>query len=121
VRSIVAVVVGYLVFAGSAVALFQVSGQAPHAPASLPFMLGSTLYGILFAALGGYLAARLVPRRPELHGAAVAALIALGAAASLVARHGTGSVWSQVSAVLLMAPAAWGGGYLRARHAADGA
>ena len=118
VRSVLAVLIGYLLFAASAAVLFRVTGQEPHAPASLLFMLGSVLYGVVFAALGGYLAARFAPRRPELHAAAVAGLIALGAAASLVARPGAGSAWSHLAALLLMAPAAWLGGYWRARATA---
>jgi hypothetical protein len=121
VRSVAAVVFGYLIFAVSAVLLFQISGQAPHAPASPAFMVGSTLYGVVFAALSGYVAGRLARHHPVRHASAVAGLIALGAAASLLGQARSGGVWSQLAALLLMAPAAWVGGYWRSRQAAGGA
>jgi hypothetical protein len=115
-RSITALIVGYVVFALSAVLLFQIAGQAPHAAASVGFMVGSTLYGIAFACLGGWLAARIAatpthaPRWPAL---GMAAIITLGAAISLAfeLRRG-GAIWSPLSALLFMPPAALAGGAL---------
>lgn len=115
IRSIAAVLLGYVVFAGAAYALFRFSGQAPHAHASPAFMLASIVSGVVFACLGGYLAARLAGHHPRAHGVAVALLLALGAAASLAATRGHGAVWSQVAALVLMAPSAALGGMLRAR------
>jgi hypothetical protein len=119
-RSVAAVVVGYLIFALSAVVLFQITGQRPHGPASTAFMVGSLVYGVGFAALGGAVAARLAPARPVLHAAIVGGLILLGAAVSLLT-SGTGSHWSQIAALLFMTPAAWLGGYWRTRRAPGGA
>jgi hypothetical protein len=116
VRSVAAVVLGYLIFAGSAVLLFQISGRAPHAPASPAFMVGSTLFGIVFAAFGGYVAGWVAQRHPARHASVVAGLIVLGAAASLWAQPGRGASWSQLAAILFMAPAAWVGGYSRHRN-----
>ena len=48
-----AVVLGYIAFAVSAVGLFQVLGANPHAPQSLMFMAGTVVYGIGFAILVG--------------------------------------------------------------------
>ena len=45
-------IVGYLVFAVSAVALFVVTGRDAHAEAPVWFMVGSTLYGMLFVLWG---------------------------------------------------------------------
>ena len=116
VRSIVAVVVGYLVFALSAFAFFQVSGQAPHQVAPVSVMLASAAFGAVFALLGGYVAAWLARRRPTTHGVAVAAVIAVGALVSLLSTLGKGAVWSQLAALVLMAPSAVLGGWLRARQ-----
>ena len=52
-RSIVAVIVGYGVFAVSAGALFSLSGQDPHGEATAPFMVVAVVYGVAFALLGG--------------------------------------------------------------------
>jgi hypothetical protein len=100
-RSVIAVIVGYLIFALSAFAFFQVSGQPPHQAAPVPVMIGSIALGMVFALLG-----------------AVATVLALGAAISLLSTMGKGAVWSQVAALVLMAPCAALGGWLRMRQVA---
>lgn len=105
----------YAVFAASAFALFHLTGQPPHGDASLGFMLVAVGCGVVFALLAGYLSGWIAGRRPVLHAALVAAILALGATASLVATIGKGAIWSQVSSIALMAPAAVGGGWLRHR------
>ena len=93
-RSVAAVLVGYVVFAASAFSVFRLSGQAPHAPASVPFMLLTIVSGVAFAAVGGYVAGWLAGRRPLAHAVAVATLLAAGAAASLASTLGNGAIWS---------------------------
>lgn len=117
-RSVLAVIVGYLIFALSAFAFFQISGQPPHQAAPMSVMLASIAFGMVFALLGGYVAAWLARRRPLAHAIAVAALLALGAAISLLSTLGNGAVWSQVAALALMAPAAVFGGWLRLQRLA---
>lgn len=46
-RSLIAVVAGYLVFALSAVALFRLAGRKPHAPQPLWFVLTAIASGVL--------------------------------------------------------------------------
>ena len=58
-RSIVATIVGYIVFAVSVYAIFRISGQAPHADASVSFMLMSIVSGMLVALAGGYVAGQV--------------------------------------------------------------
>jgi hypothetical protein len=107
-RTVLAVVAGYAVFAISAAAFFNLAGVDPHEPATTRFMGVSIVYGVVFAFLGGGLAATMARRRAAAWG--VAALLALGALVSLLARPGAGAVWSQVAALLTMAPAAAAGG-----------
>ena len=114
-RSIGAVGAGYVVFGASAALLFQLSGQPPHEAAPVGFKVASITWGAVFALIGGWITARIAVRRPATHAGALAALIALGAVISLVASP-PGAIWSQVSALLLMAPCAWLGG-LRAKAA----
>jgi hypothetical protein len=114
-RSTGAVAAGYLVFAGSAALLFQLSGQGPHAPSSAAFKAGSIVWGCVFALIAGFLTAHIAGRRPSAHASAVALLIALGALVSLLLRPGDGARWSQLAALLLMAPLAWLGGVLSRR------
>jgi hypothetical protein len=117
-RSILAVIVGYLIFALSAFAFFQISGQPPHQAAPMPIMVGSIAVGTVFALLGGYVAGWLAQRRPLAHGIAVATVLALGATISLLVTLGTGAIWSQAAALVLMAPSAILGGWLRLRQVA---
>jgi hypothetical protein len=112
-RSLLAVVVGYLIFAFSAVALFRLSGRDPHAPRPAWFMLLATVSGMIFSGAGGYCAAMIAPSRGRGHAAIVAVLVALGAAVSLGTSPATDATWSQWGALLLMAPSAWVGGRLR--------
>ena len=110
---ILSVVVGYLIFALTAFALFQISGQPPHQSAPVSFMVGSTIYGCVFAFLGGYVAAFLAKRRPLAYGVVVALVLALSAALSLISTIGKGAIWLQVAALALMAPCAGLGGSMR--------
>ena len=119
-RSIASVLLGYIVFAVSAFSYFKIVKQAPHEAAPLSIMLGSIAIGIVAAYLGGYLAALLAGRRPLTHGIAVACILALGAAASLASTLGHGgAIWSQVAALVLMAPSAAAGGWFRSRRRAS--
>ncbi len=113
VRSIGAVLVGYVVFAASAFAVFQRVGQPPHQEAPLGVLVASIAVGILAAIAGGYLGARLAGRQPLAHGVAVAMVVALGATVSLVSTVGHGAIWSQLAALALMAPSAAVGGWVR--------
>lgn len=116
-RSVAAVVVGYLVFALSAFALFQLSGQDPHGPASLGVMVGCAVYGVAFALVAGRLARLLAPApRARLPWTvlAVAGLVALGALVSTIMEGRRGhAIWSSLEGLLLMAPAVLLGGYSR--------
>jgi hypothetical protein len=115
IGSVVAIVVGYLIFGASAAVLFNVTDHDPHASPSLLFGVGAVLYGMFFAGLGGYVAASLAPQQPRRHAAILAAIIAIVALVSLIVQFRSGSMWSQIAALALMAPAAYAGGLLRTR------
>lgn len=119
VRSVIAVVLGYLVFAIPAFALFRLTGRDPHASSSSEFMLLSTVYGASFAALGGFSAAWLAQRWEIEHALAVSSLISVGGAISLLTQSADEAMWSQLAALLIMAPAAIVGGYIRSRQVAS--
>lgn len=108
-RSIGAVAAGYVVFASSGLLLFQLSGRDPHQPAPLTFQVATIIWGCVFALVAGWLTARIAAKRPSTHAAIVAALIALGAGVSLITSP-PGATWSQISALIVMAPCAWIGG-----------
>ena len=115
-RSALAIVVGFALFAGSMAMFFNILGRDPHARASAAFMLLTTLYGMLFAALGGYLTVLLSTRHKFEHAFAVALLIAVGGAALILGRPQGTPVWSHLAEVLTMAPMAMVGGYMRLRQ-----
>lgn len=119
-RSVIAVVVGYAIFSLSALALFKITGKDPHSPADVPFMAATIVYGIFFAGLGGYVAAWLAKRWEIEHSLAVSCLIAVVGAISLLTRPQHAAMWTQLAALLLMAPAAMLGGRLRSRQAPAG-
>ena len=93
-RSVIAIAAGYLIFALSAVALFQLTGQRPHEVADPTFILTSVLYGFVFALIGGYVAARLAPRHPRRHAAGVGCYFFLGAGRRGGGRAGPGEIAS---------------------------
>jgi len=114
-RAFLAVLAGYLIFAGSAVLLFRVTKVDPHSPAAVGFELLTTVYGVAFALLGGFVTGKIA-RRTDLNcGIALALLIALGATVSMIARPGEGALWTQTAALLLFAPASLAGDWIRRR------
>ena len=118
VRGVGAVLLGYTVFAAASVALFVLTGRDAHAAQDTAFTVLALGYGMLCAALGGYLAARVAGRRPLLHAGVVAGMIALGAAASIPSVPEGTFPWTQIGALLLMAPSALLGGWLCRRGTA---
>jgi uncharacterized membrane protein len=119
VRSTLAIFAGYFVFAVSAVLLFSMSGYDPHDAVPPWFLAASILYGMLFAALGGYVAAFIAQYKPSVHALILTIVIATGALISLLASPGKGAQWSQLAAIILMAPSALIGGYFRGRQSPD--
>ena len=116
-RSLVAILIGYLVFGISAVLLFQLAHVDPHQLPGIGFMIGSTIYGIFFAIAAGYTAARIAGKEELVHAGVVACLLALLALISIIAQPGLQTHWSQIAAIIFMAPAAAFGGWFRARQA----
>lgn len=111
------VIIGYLVFAGSAVLLFRVTHQNPHASASTTFELAAVVYGILFALLGGYIASLIGGRDDAMASKLMAILLAAVAVVSMIAAHVV--AWSQVAALAFMTPSTLIGGriYVTRRRA----
>jgi hypothetical protein len=112
-RSVIAVIAGYLVFGISAGLLFGTSGRDPKVWPGFGFAVFATLYGMAFAFAAGCIAARLARRNPAHHAAAEAAIIALVAAMSMLLQAQGASIWSEVAVLLFMAPAAAASGFSR--------
>jgi hypothetical protein len=110
-RIISGVLGGYIVFAFLSVMLFVLTGRDAHQSAPVWFMAATIVAGVCFALLGGMIAAVIAGARVWSLG--VTLIIAVGAIVSMFYRpQAASSRWSQVAALLLMAPAAYCGGFL---------
>ena len=119
-RSILAVMIGYLTFGISAGLLFGISGVDPDVWPSTGFLAFSIFYGIAFATLGGYLAARIAPHAEARHGAIVGLIMAVIAMVTMIMKWGDSAPWTEIPVIVLMAPAAWIGGRIRAGSVGSG-
>lgn len=114
-RTILGVLLGDVIFAGGSALLFYAARVDPHAPAEMRFILISAGSGIVLAMAGGWVAGWFGRRSDLVCGILLAVIIAAGAVASLISRPGRGAGWSQTAALLLMAPAALAGDWVRVR------
>jgi hypothetical protein len=117
VRTLLSVFAGYAIFVISAIVLFRVSGQDPHLEASTQFVIGSTLYGMFFAALAGYIATKLAKGVSPVPAIALCAIIAFLGGITLIMRPAGGPRWSQLATLVFIAPMALAGGLVRLRRA----
>jgi hypothetical protein len=119
-RSIVAIVLGLLVTAALSTAadLALYAGgvfPAPGTPMSNAQFALATAYRVLFAVAGGYVAARLAPRRPMKHALILGGIGSALALAGLVVtwgKPGYGPAWYPIALVLTALPATWAGARL---------
>ncbi|MGF7082113.1 hypothetical protein [Mucilaginibacter sp. UYCu711] len=116
-RKILAVIVSYVVFAASAVLLFNLTGEKPHADTTINFKIITAVYGIFFSVLSG-LILQLIARTKNLTlNFILAFIMAAFAAVSLLTSDG--SHWTQLFAIIIFAPASLLGGiiYLKRKSA----
>jgi hypothetical protein len=114
-RLIAGSLLGYLLFAFTAVLIFAIPGRDPHAAAEPAFMVGTIGAGLIAALAGGYLGAAVARGNERRAGLVIGSIIAVGALVSLLAQPGEGARWSQLSA-FFMAPVALLGSVIRARR-----
>jgi peptidoglycan/LPS O-acetylase OafA/YrhL len=116
-REVLAGIAGYAIFVVCSVLLFMLGGYDPHREVSLQFQVTSICAGIVFALFAGYVTAALSPASPTRPVIVVSFLIGIVAILSLLT-SGSAESWSQLAALLLMAPAVIVGGMLRRRQQA---
>jgi hypothetical protein len=116
VRLTLGVVIGYAVFALTAVLIFAVPGRDPHAVADPFFMVGAIGAGVLAAGTGGYLGAVFARGSEHAAGLMIAVIIATAAIISLVAQPAAAAKWTEISTLVLMSPAAYLGALIRWRR-----
>jgi hypothetical protein len=123
VRSVIAIVVGFLVIGvlatGADYALQQVIPGAVDGNGrmtSVPLLLLTQMYVFAFAVFGCWLTARLAPNRPLQHALVLGALGLAFNVVGTIARWDNAPAWYHVIALMLVMPAAWIGGRLRERQ-----
>lgn len=123
-RSIGALAAGFFVTAALSLgtdAVMHGTGVFPGwgEPMSDGLFAWATVYRVAFTVLGGYVTAKLAPRRPMAHvlwlGLIGTIVAAAGAAATWNAGPAFGPRWYPVLLVLTALPCVWAGGLLRAR------
>ena len=107
------VVVGYLTFAIPVGLMFYLSGHKAHEPASVLFMVLSTAAGVVFATAAGFVAVRISDK--PITAMVLAVFLAAFAIASMFSAPSSGR-WSQMAAVIFMAPAVLLGGRFEKTH-----
>jgi hypothetical protein len=107
-RTIGGIIIGYLIFAFSALVLFRVTHHNPHAPATPSFEITAIAYGIFFAFLAGYWGNMIAGRSDFVVPGSIAVIVAVGAIVSMAFK---GISWSPLSGLILMTPAVLVGGF----------
>jgi len=110
-RNIVAVVVGYLIFAVSALLLFKFADIDPHAEIGTGTKAAFIAFGIIFSFIGGYLA-KLIAATSTLKVNFVLALLMAGFATFSFFKS-PGEHYTQIAAIFLFAPVSIIGGIVR--------
>ena len=113
VRNILGVIVGYLIFAVSAVLLFKLSGLDPHMDAGIGKMVMVIVFGVVFSFAGGYVTKLIAATNTQRANYALAVLMAGFATFSLF--QSQGNHYTQIVAIFLFAPLSLVGGLIRRR------
>jgi hypothetical protein len=123
VRSIIAVVVGFLVIGVLAFgtdAILKSSVPGVFGPDdrvdSVTWLLVIQLYVFAYAVFGCWLAARLAPNRPMRHAIILGVLGLVFNIARTIALWDKMPAWYHIVALALVMPAAWVGGRIRERQ-----
>ncbi len=115
-RSVVAVLAGYLIFVVCVMLLVHLSGHDPHGSFTATTMVAFTLCGMFFAALAGFVTTILAKRSEFEHSFAVATLIVASGATFLMSEIDKQGIGLQIAALLIIAPMAMVGADLRMRQ-----
>lgn len=115
IRSVVAVAVGFGVFVLGSFMPRGAAAEHAGTPLTTGLIAGSIAYGAVFAALGGLSAASIAGRKPLSHALVLAGLIALAGLVHPWLEPGANPRWLDLSAVLVMAPAAVAAGWARSK------
>lgn len=122
-RSVIAVVTGYLVTTLAIFLLFAVwfvDAPVGEIDPSWTFIAVAIVWGFLASAAGGYLTAKIAGRRPFEHSAALALTAGVIGVASMIASFGEEPVGFQLANLVILMAGALAGGYLRVQRVGRG-
>ena len=113
IKRLLAIVAGYAVFVITSLLLFNLSGQDPHATATIGFQIFTAGYGIIFSILSGFVA-QLIKNEKNLSINYDLMVIMIGFATFSFFKA-DGTHWTQLFAIFIFAPVSILGGvfYLR--------
>lgn len=120
-RSIGAVLAGFaavVVLSMATDAVFHALGVFPPVgqPMSTALYVLALAYRTLFTVAGGYITARLAPRRPLFHAVVLGVIGIVAGTLGTVAMWQLGDQWYPIALVLLALPSTWLGGWLFSRR-----
>ena len=107
-RKVIAIITAYAIFVISALALFKVSGIAPHANPTIEFAIVTAMYGVVFSVFAGFVA-QLIAQTTDLKLNYFLALLIVGFATFSLLKT-EGNHWTQLLAIFIFAPASILGG-----------
>lgn len=117
IRKILAVIISYVIFAASAVLLFSLTDQEPHADATVSFKIITAAYGVFFSVLSGFVLQLIAQTKSLTLNFVLAFIMAAFATVSLLTSGG--SHWTQVFAIIIFAPASILGGVIYLKRQSD--
>ncbi|MEO1403182.1 MAG: hypothetical protein AAFV72_18310 [Cyanobacteria bacterium J06635_1] len=115
-RSIVAVVVGYLTMSVAVALLFSVWLSNPTHTINTEFMVFATIFGLFAALGGGYVTGLAAPAAPLGHALGLAMLSAVMWGISMYKGQGQEPLWFQAANLASVLVGVLLGGYLRQRQ-----
>jgi hypothetical protein len=117
IRSILAVISGYLAFYLAMLILWLAFGYGPeHKIPTTNFLILSIFCEALFALGSGYLIALIARRRELLHAGILSAIFVISGILYLVLRLNHYPVWVPLAVIFLNAPCVLLGGHLRKKR-----
>jgi hypothetical protein len=109
VKKILGVLAGYTVYVVTSLALFKIAGRDPHQEASIPFIILTAIYGMIFSFVSGAIARMIAKTKALTVNYILALIIACFALFSLIKSEG--AHWTQILSIVLFAPVSIAGGY----------
>ena len=110
IRNILSIIVGYVIFVITALALFKFSGVKPHADPTTVFVILTAIYGAVTSFIAG-LVTQIIAQVKTLKINYILAFIIAGFATFSLFKS-DGNHWTQLLAIFIFAPASILGGLI---------